>query len=159
MTVTARTFRQLTHVILDLDYGDEQERLRYFETYAIVVHLQLIALPVIAAAVIGICGQNAMGPALIMLGAALTAMLIGATHLDRHNVRTESIAISERNRGYLVVYALSLLTVVLACIARGSGTTRGIGIGAAVGIIIGLAAIVFAVRHRRVSREPNDPEA
>jgi hypothetical protein len=52
--MAARTTQpgRFTRLILNLDYGDEQERLRYYETYAVAVHLQLIALPAAGAAVI-----------------------------------------------------------------------------------------------------------
>ena len=161
MTSTASPFGRLTHQILDLDYGDEQERLRYYETYAIAIHLQLIALPAVGAVVIGVAGRSATGPVLIMLGVALAAILPGLIHLRRHNVRTESIAMSEQNRGYTVAYALSCLTLIAAVVARGTGSEIGdaAGIGAAVGLGLGFTALALASRRQSGRDDVADPES
>ncbi|MCP4963485.1 MAG: hypothetical protein GY925_29980 [Actinomycetia bacterium] len=161
MANTMGPLGRITQSILDLDYGDEQERLRYYETYAIVVHLQLIALPVIAAVVIGVAGRSATGPVLVMLGTAFAPVLFGLVHLTRHNVRTESIAMSGRNRGYMIAYALSCSMLVLAFAARSSGSElrSGFGIGAALGLGVGLAvAVAMAVRRQRDVNDDADPE-
>lgn len=150
MTTTTGPIGRLTHQILDLDYGDEQERLRYYETYAIAIHLQLIALPAVGAVVIGAAGRSATGPVLVMLGVAFATVLPGLIHLGRHNVRTESIAMSVRNRGYMIAYALSCLTLIVAVVGRGTGfdLDSGFGIGAAVGLGLGFAAVALASRRQ-----------
>ena len=160
MASTAGPFGRLTHQILDLDYGDEQERLRYYETYAIAVHLQLIAIPAVGAVVIGVAGRSAIGPVLVMLGVTFAAILPGLIHLGRHNVRTESIAMSERNRGYMAAYALSCSTLIVAVVvrgSRGSGFGGGFRIGAAVGLGLGFAALALATRRQRNVDDAVDP--
>ncbi len=161
MTSTTGPLGRLTHRILDLDYGDEQERLRYYETYAIAVHLQLIALPAVGAVVIGVAGRSATGPVLVMLGIAFAAVLPGLIHLRRHSVRTESIAMSERNRGYMAAYALSCVTLIVVVVARGSGSGLGggFGIGSAVGLGLGFAAMVLATRRQRNVDDTVDSES
>lgn len=150
MASATSPFGRLTHQILDLDYGDEQERLRYYETYAIAIHLQLLVLPVVGAIVIGVAGRAVTGPVLIMLGMALATILPGLIHLGRHNVRTESIAMSERNRGYTVAYAVSCLMLIAAVLARGTGSAFGdaAGIGAAVGLGVWFVAVAVASRRQ-----------
>jgi hypothetical protein len=159
MTWTTGPLGRLTHQILDLDYGDEQERLRYYETYAVAVHLQLIGLPATGAVVIGVAGRSATGPVLVMLGMAFAAILPGLIHLGRHNVRTESIATSKRNRGYMAAYVLSCLTLSIAVAARGSGSGLGgaISIGSAVGLGVGFVAAVLASRRRSGVDDAVDP--
>ena len=161
MASTTGPLGRLTHQILDLDYGDEQERLRYYETYAIAIHLQLIALPAVGAVGIGVSGRSATGPVLVMLGIAFAAVFPGLIHLGRHNVRTESIAMSERNRGYMAAYALSCMTLVVAVVASGSGSGLGggFGIGSAVGLGLGFAAVALAARRQRNVDDPVDPES
>lgn len=159
MASTTGPLGRLTHRILDLDYGDEQERLRYYETYAIAIHLQLIALPVVGAVVIGVAGRSAIGPVLVMLGMAFAAVLPGLIHLGRHNVRTESIAMSERNRGYMTAYAFSCLTLIVSVVvwSGGSGLSGGFGIGSAVGLGLGFAAMALAIRRQRNVGDFVDP--
>lgn len=153
MAITTGLLGRLTHQILDLDYGDEQERLRYYETYAIAVHLQLIAIPAVGAVVIGVAGRSAIGPVLVMLGVAFAAILPGLIHLGRHNVRAESIAMSARNRGYMAAYALSCSTLIVAVVVRGSGSGSGFGggfrIGSTVGLGLGFVALALATRRQR----------
>lgn len=144
---------RITYLVLDLDYGDEQERLRYYETYAVAVHLQLIGLPVVGGAIVALAGRSATGPVLIMLITAFAAILFGLSHLQRHHVRAEAIAMSPRNRRYLIAYALSWLPLVSAIAIRGSrrsGFEGGMAIGAVSSPVIVLAALgVNAWRQRR----------
>ncbi|MCP3909718.1 MAG: hypothetical protein GY713_02075 [Actinomycetia bacterium] len=156
MTNMTRPLGRLTDQILDLDYGDEQERLRYYETYAIAIHLQLIALPAVGAVVIGVAGRSAAGPVLVMLGIAFASVLPGLIHLGRHSVRTELIAMSKRNRGYMVAYALSCLTLFVAVVLRLDGSLRK---GFALGLGFGFAAMALAIRRGYNTDDTVDPEA
>jgi len=151
MAITTGPFGRLTHQILDLDYGDEQERLRYYETYAIAIHLQLVALPLVGAVVIAVAGPPATGPVLIMLGAAFAALVPGLTHMEMHSVRLESVAASKRNRNFMNVYAVSCTLLVIALVARGSdfGLGRSFGVGIGLGLALGIVA--FALQSRRQS--------
>ncbi|MEI6403977.1 MAG: hypothetical protein WCP59_17520 [Actinomycetota bacterium] len=156
------TQRRITDLVLGLDYGDEQERLRYYETYAVAVHLQLIGLPVAGAAIIAVAGRSATGPVLIMLAAAFVAILIGLAHLKRHHVRAESIAMSKRNRGYLIVCACSWLALVSAIAVRGSsksGFQSGMAKGAVVGLVIALVAMAVNAWCRRHGVDAASDEA
>jgi len=151
MTTTTGPFERLTRQILALDYGDEQERLRYYETYAVAVHVQLIALPAVAAVVIAASDRSALGPVLIVLGTAFAAVLAGLGHLGRHHVRTEAIALRRGNRGFMAAYVLSCVALTAAVVTRtgGTGFGGGLGIGAGVGIGLALAAAALAFRRQR----------
>lgn len=143
---------RLTDAILDLDYGDEQERTRYYEAYAVIVHLQLIGLPIVGAVVVFALGASAIAPALAMLVAAFGCVLFGMVHLQRHHVPLEPIAFSARNRLYLGLYALAWMLLVLALVTAGSDGSsfgRGAAIGAVIGAPIGLVALVVGVRRQR----------
>lgn len=158
MASTTGPFGRLTQLILDLDYGDEQERLRYYETYAVIFHLQLIALPVIGAVVIGVAGRSATAPVLAMLAAAVAGTQLGILHLRRHKVPAELIAMRKRNIGYLTVYLLSFLTLIVAVIVRGSGPgfERSLGFGALLGVALGIGAVALQARRQR-DLDPADP--
>jgi hypothetical protein len=158
MAATSETLGRITGLVLGLDYGDEQERLRYYETYAVAVHLQLIGLPAVGAVVIAVAGRSATVPVLIMLATAFVAILVGLSHLRRHSVRAEAIAMSKRNRGYMIAYAISCLALVSAIASRGSrsGFDGGLAIGAASGLAIGFAALgALAWRQRSAEDAPS----
>ncbi len=150
-TLTTATAR-LTDTILDLEYGDEQERFRYYEAYAVIVHLQLLVLPAIGAVAVFALGVSAIAPLLAFLAAIFGCMLFGRTHLERYHVPIELIALSGRNRTYVVLYALSwaFLMVALATAGIGeSGFGAGFAIGASVGAAVGLAVLVIRARRQR----------
>lgn len=161
--MAARTTQpgRFTRRILNLDYGDEQERLRYYETYAVALHLQLIALPAVGAAVIAVAGDSAIGPVLIMLATAFLPLLFGLSHLSRHHVRAETIAMSKRNRGYLTAYAISYLCLVAAIAVRGtlSGLEPGLAVGAAFSLVIGIAAVAVGAQRRRRAEHTSSTDA
>ncbi len=162
MTSTATgPIERFTHLILDLDYGDEQERLRYYETYAIAVHLQLITLPLIGAAVIAGTGPSATGPVIAMLGTAFAGITFGLSHLRRHNVPVEAIAMAKRNRGYQATYVLAFMTLVAAVVVRGSGPgfERYLGTGAALGFTLGIAGLARQVHRQRGVDHAAEPES
>ncbi|MDJ0664007.1 MAG: hypothetical protein QNJ75_05565 [Acidimicrobiia bacterium] len=143
---------RLADAILDLEYGDEQERLRYYEAYAVIVHLQLIVLPIVAAIVVIASGASAIVPSLAVLAGVFGCLLFGKLHLERYHVRMELIAFSGRNRGYLVLYALAwaLLIVALASASIGGSSFRnGFAIGAAIGAVVGVALLVIRARRHR----------
>jgi hypothetical protein len=151
-TAPPRT-KRLADLILHLDYGDEQERLRYYEAYAVMVHLQLIALPALGAAVVVAGGRAAIGPVLLMLAAVLGTVLAGTLHLRRHAVRLELIAMSPRNRAYAAAYCVSCLALVAAIAVRtgGSGFDGGLVIGGAIGAVVGLAAVAVRSSQQRTT--------
>lgn len=159
MVGTTGPFGRLTQLILDLDYGDEQERLRYYETYSVIVHLQLIALPAVGAVVIGVAGRSATAPVLAMLAVTVAGTHFGLMHLRRHKVPAELIAMRERNRGYLNAYLLSFLALIGAIIARGSGPgfERSLGFGALLGVALGIGGITWQARRQRDVRDPAEP--
>ena len=107
---------RLADAILALEYGDEQERLRYYEAYAVIIHLQLIVLPIVGAIVLFAAGSSAVAPVLAVLGAYVGSIFLGKIHLERYQVPMELIALSGRNRLYMALYAgvWALLVVALA---------------------------------------------
>lgn len=161
MVTAPETLARITRMVLDLDYGDEQERLRYYEMYALAVHLQLIGLPAVGAAVIAVAGRSATGPVLVMLATAFVAILFGLSYLRQHGVRVKAIALSERNRGYMIAYAIAYLALVSAIAFRGSrsGFEGGVAIGAASGMVLGLAALGAQARRQRSAEDATSTDA
>ncbi len=146
----SRLSNRLTDSILGLNYGDEQERLRYFEAYAVMVHVQLIALPVIGATLIVGFGTHATAPVAALLVAVLASMLIGKIHLRRNHVRLELLALSRQNRKYLTAYLAAWLTLFGAVASRGLGhLDPAFAMGAAVGMATALFTISARVRKSR----------
>ena len=156
MAAAAKPLERLADRILDLDYGDEQERLRYYETYAVAVHLQLIAMPAMGAAVVAMAGQQAILPVLAMLAVFVAPLLVGLNHLERHRVPAEAIASSERNRGFLRFYGVSCLALVVA-IALRADLSGFEGALVVVGVAAGLA--IGAIVHTAETQRSQDTEA
>ncbi len=110
---------------------------------------------------IAVAGRSATGPVLAILATAFAAILLGLFHLNRHRVRTEAIAVSERNRGYMITYALSCLALIGAIAMRGtrSGFEGGLTLGAVSGLVVGVAVLGASARRQRDADDAPDSEA
>ncbi len=143
---------RLADTILGLEYGDEQERLRYYEAYAVIVHLQLIMLPIVGAVVVFVAGTSAVVPLLAVLAAFFGSILFGKLHLQRYQVPMELIALSGRNRTYIALYALAWVLFIVAMATAGmdgSSFRSGFAVGALIGAVVGLVTLAIRARRQR----------
>jgi len=141
---------RIAEAILDLDYGDEQERLRYYEAYAVIIHLQLILLPLAAAIAIFAFGSSATAPVLILLSAGFAPIFVGKAYLKRRNVRLELIATSARNRLFTGAYFVVCSALIVALAGRGgSESNTALAAGAVAGAGLAVAVVAFRSRQQR----------
>ncbi|HYY12281.1 MAG TPA: hypothetical protein VE781_15195 [Kineosporiaceae bacterium] len=148
--------------ILDRDgtlYGDEQERLRYYESSTVVASLQGILVPwtLVVGALVG--GLQVAAVVVAVAVVYYVPWLVGATYVRRRRVRTTP---ARFGRSWVALAALTaapypLLLVIVAAqyvAAHPSGAARGF-LGGAVGGIAGATAVaVLALaRKRRAEHE------
>jgi hypothetical protein len=148
MERTKHSSIRITEAILDLDYGDEQERLRYYEAYAVMVHLQLILFPLAGAIALFAFGSAATAPVLILLSAGFAPIFVGKAYLKRRNVRLELIATSARNRLFAGAYFVACSALIVALVAKG-GFESNVALAAGAVAGAGLAVAVVSVRYRQ----------
>jgi hypothetical protein len=158
------TFDRLTAWILDPDgvmYGDEQERLRYYESSAIVVTLQAILVPW-ALAVCAWVGGRPVAPYLLAVAVLyLAPWFVGAAYVRRRRVRRLPTRISA---AFVATSLLVYLPYPLLCVGLAVGFTEGTRTSFVNGLIGGLIAgtvagvVVLVVGFLRARRTP-DPAA
>jgi hypothetical protein len=153
--------------ILDPDgvmYGDERERLRYYESSTFVASLHGVLVPwtLLACAVLG---GRAVAPVVIAVAAAFVVpWILGSTHVRRRRVRTTPSRVST----VFVVTALLtwlpyplLVLVVTRQFTAGSesGFARGFWFGVIGGSIGGaVAGVIGLVRQHRAEHRRGPAE-
>ncbi len=149
--------------ILDPDgvaFGDERERLRYYESSTVVASLHGVLVPwaLVACALLG--GQ-AVAPVVIAIAVVFVLpLLVGSAYVRRRRVRTTPARVSPT---FVVTAVLCwmpypvLLLVVAAQFASssGHGFARGFLYGGIGGAVIGAIAglIGFVHQHRAEHRQ------
>ena len=134
-------------------YGDERERLRWYEGIATAASLQWIALPWAAAILVWILGRPTVLPLGVVLAVLYVPMVMCTAYVHRRRVDTTPPSWSAKR---IVVTVLSvvpyLLFVLGACYAYRSsdaGLLRGAAIGSIVGGVLAGATAVVQSRRRR----------
>src|SRR5688500_14395530 len=79
---------------LDLDgdgtiYGDERERLRWYEGIATAASLQWLAIPWAAAVLVWVLGRPSVLPLAVVLAALIVPMAVCTAYVRRRRVDTE----------------------------------------------------------------------
>jgi hypothetical protein len=152
MTTTTSRLDRVFEWFLDRDsdsFGDEQERLRYYEGTAVASTIQGIAVPWAMAVALWIGGRP-VAPALLAVTLAFyLPLVLASAYVKRRRVRVQ---ISNWSRRYKVLTALTLLPYLLVCaeLVRLMLDAEG-QLGAVVGGIIGaaLAGVVLVIQGRR----------
>jgi hypothetical protein len=140
---------------LDLDgdlYGDERERLRWYEGTAVSATVQMIALPWAAAILIWPLGRPAVLPLTVLL--ALLVLAMSLTTLYVHSRRVDTVPRRWSGKRMLLSTLSGLPIVVfvigvLRAVDPDSSTWQGAVVGAVVGGAIGLVGVALQVRNRR----------
>lgn len=165
MTTTSPSLLDRTfHWILDVDgdmYGDEQERLRWYEATAAVSSVQLYGISLALAVLVWVDGHR-LAPAVLTVALTLyLPMLLTNAYAHRHRVRTVPTHWSSKQIALTGVFLLIYLvmTVGLYVAFEEEVTTSG-ALGVTTGVTIGLAlGITFWSRvRRREQAHENSPE-
>ena len=152
--------------VLDHDgdiYGDEQERLRWYEAIAVVASIQWILIPWLGVLCLAAWGRGAAPSVAVLLVVGLILpMTVANAYVTRRRVRVAPERWSRKRIGVTVV---SLLPVVIllgqyAWIYDRSGATSvGALLGAAVGGVGSLAFKLARDRRSQAARSAQDDEA
>jgi hypothetical protein len=132
-------------------YGDERERLRWYEGMAAATQLQLIAMPCAAAVLVLVLGRPAVLPLAVLLGILYLSSLLTLGYVKRRSVDT---AIARWTRIRVVLALLGIVPYFLFVLAsvnayRGGSTTTGALVGGCVGIIAAVIGLALDGRRRR----------
>jgi hypothetical protein len=134
-------------------YGDERERLRWYEGIATAASLQRMALPWAAAILAWTVGRSAVVPAAVLLAVLYIPMVMSLVYVRRRRVDTTPRSWSAKRIEVTVLSVLPYVLFVLgACYAYRStdaGLFRGAAIGAVIGGLLGFGKAVVESRQRR----------
>ena len=100
------TFDRFVRWILDVDgeiYGDERERLRWYEAIALAASFQWLAVPWALAVTVWFVPRDAVWALLVVLFAFWVPLLLVTAHVHRHRVRP----VTYRGRKAVLVGVLS----------------------------------------------------
>jgi len=135
-------------------YGDERERLRWYEGIATAASLQWIALPWAAAILVWILGRPAVLPLGVMLAALYVPMLMSTAYVHRRRVDTAPPSWSAKRivitLASIVPYLLFVLGACYAYRATDAGLFGGAAIGSVIGGVVAGATAVYQSRRRRL---------
>jgi hypothetical protein len=153
--MTTTLLDRVVHWSLDLDgdtYGDERERLRWYEGTATASSLQSIAIPWAAAIMVWVLGRPSVLPLSVLLALLLVPTLLSSAYVRSRRVDTLPRRWSSKR---VLVSTLSALPIVVfgvgALYANNppSFNWEHVLLGSTVGAGIGLAMTVARVRARR----------
>jgi hypothetical protein len=141
---------------LDIDgdmFGDERERLRWYEGIATAAGLQWIAIPWASAVMVWTVGRSSVLPLAVVMLVLLVPIGMCAAYVKRRSVDTD---VKPWDRKRAVVSVLSGLPWLLfgfgAFYAFDDGTTNfmpGMVVGGVIGGIVGGIGAFVAKRRRR----------
>ena len=140
---------------LDLDgtgdiYGDERERLRWYEGIATAASLQWLAIPWAAAVLVWLLGRPSVVPLVVVLAALVVPMALCSAYVRGRRVVTEVHGWSRKRVLFSILGGLPYVVFVVgALLAYSESAARGAVFGAVIGGIGGVLATVVATRRRR----------
>jgi membrane associated rhomboid family serine protease len=147
---------RIAHWALDTDgdmYGDERERLRWYEGIATAASLQWMAIPWAAALMVWIIGRSAVPPLTVIMVVLLVPIGMASVYVKRRRVDTD---VKEWTRKRVVVSVLNGLPWVLFIAGSlhafddgATNTLPGMAVGAVVGGVLGGVAGVVGKRRRK----------
>jgi len=140
-------------------YGDERERLRYYESHSAMLTAQTYLIPVVSAIVILIFGKSAIAPILIVTAIPTLLAFYALIYLSGENVSLERNAFRKPWRAfwYFAAYLTLPLAILLklnSSISRSLTNFGGSFLSFWIGVAMGLI-IVVAVLIRRVASAKN----
>lgn len=143
-------------------YGDERERLRWYEGIAVAAGLQWLAIPWAAAALVWVIGRSAVLPLAVMVATLYLPILVCAGYVRRRRVETRVHHWTPKRVLLAALSGLPYLLFFLGCLRAlqppGSSATRGAAIGMLVGGIVGILFARLAARRRRRSAVVGDDD-
>jgi heme/copper-type cytochrome/quinol oxidase subunit 2 len=142
---------------LDIDdsgqiYGDERERLRWYEGIVAAAQMQWLALPWAAAILVWWLGRPAVLPLSVMLVALLIPAIMCVAYVRRRQVDTALRAWTRKRVVLTVLSTVPLVGFILGAIYAYSRTHPSIWVHALGGAVLGLLVSGAATVGRRRRR-------
>jgi hypothetical protein len=168
MTTNSSALDRLVGRALDLGgetYGDERERLRWYEGMAAASQLQLIVMPLVGAGSVLAFGRPAVVPLALVMSIMYLSTFVTLAYVRRRGVDT---APARWTRTRVVLGLLSgapYLLFAFACViayqragAVSDSTLAGMGVGAAIGVAATVFGLVRDTRRRRAQEAAAVPD-
>jgi hypothetical protein len=139
---------------LDLDgdlYGDERERLRWYEGIATASSLQSMVIPWAAAIMVWPLGKPSVLPLAVVLALQWLALMVGTLYVMRRKVDTTP---RRWTRKRLVVTLLAAAPFVVFLVGAlhaydpEGETWIGASVGGVIGAALGVGATILKIRRR-----------
>ena len=133
-------------------YGDERERLRWYEGIATAASLQWLAVPWAAAVLVWPLGLPSVLPLAVVLVLMIVPMALCTAYVRGRRVDTEAGRWTAKRVWWGVLGALPYVVFVIGALYvhnPESSTWLGAIVGSIVGAAIGIVATVAGIRRRR----------
>jgi hypothetical protein len=162
-TLHASLSERAIRKIIDSDgvtYGDERERLRYYEAHSAIMTLQAYLLPVVCGVVIIGFGHKVVWPVTAVFFAMQVPVRFGMAYLTRTRVAVYSNALRARGRIAIDILTGSFFAAAVIFRSRPGGGGNGFVSRAILSGAIGAAfsVIVMAARARRENAPVSEDE-
>jgi len=133
-------------------YGDERERLRWYEGMATAASLQWLAIPWAAAVLVWPLGEPSVLPLTIVLVLLVVPMALCTVYVRRRRVDTEVRAWTGKRVLWSVLGSLPYLVFLIGSLyaySPESSAWVGAIFGAVIGGAVGTVAAVLGTRRKR----------
>ena len=140
-------------------YGDERERLRWYEGIVAAAQMQWLALPWAAAILVWWLGRPAVLPLSVMLVALLIPAIMCVAYVRRRQVDTELQAWTRKRVVLTVLSLVPLSGFIVGAMYAYSSAHPSIWVHALGGAVFGLVVSVAAAAGRRRRRPRTDDSA
>lgn len=131
------------------DWGDEAERLRYYEAHSAMLQLGYIVQPLVAAGFMLALGRPALVPCLALWAVPTVMGWFGTRYLQRKGVRAYQLAERTLVRTVLLFVVPNLLPVAAwAWVQRDSSSGVASVLGVLTGALVGVGIGAFVIRAK-----------
>lgn len=134
-------------------YGDERERLRYYESHSAILTVQTYLMPIVSSIVILIFGKTSIAPVLIVSSIPTVMALYVLIYLARENVSLARNTFRKPGRAlwYFAAYLTLPLTIFFK-LDKSNDQSTGFWIGVTTGLLIVLTLLIKRAFFPNVSR-------
>ena len=152
--MTTTTLDRVVHWALDVDgdmYGDERERLRWYEGISTAASLQWIAVPWAAAIMVWPLGRSSVVPLAVILVLMYAPMLVCMAYMRRRRVDTTPRSMRPKTMVAGLLGGLPYVVFLVGAVAAYQALDDSVATGAAIGGVVGAAmgGVVMWLRSRK----------
>jgi hypothetical protein len=157
---------RLVNYVLDVDgdiYGDERERIRWYEGISLAASFQWLAVPWAMAILVWFADRDTVLFLVAVLALFYLPLLLTTAYVQRKGVRLLPARAGAKYWLFAALSGIPYVVFVLGALVVYDGGTADAGtwwaslVGGVVGGALGLLGLMFAERHRR-RREAAAPD-